>query len=269
MTGFWGALAAGVARLPFGVSARLLPPAPEPPSQNLPAEAERPNPRLAGGLPSVSAQAERLAPFLRDAGVRPGVAQVWAAPLADAMARHNITGRLRMVPFLANVLHETGMLTRLSEDLEHYKPETLVRLWPKRFVDLGVAKSYVGNPVALGEKLYGGRGGNDTPGDGFKYRGRGPIQVTFKANYRAASERVGVDFVARPDLMTDPRAGSLAAAAHWASAGCNAMADESAHLKIRAVLNTGNPDMSEEKVIGWGDVKALTAKLTALASGNL
>lgn len=86
-----------------------------------------------------------------------------------------------------------------------------------------------GKPEALAELMYGGRNGNDQPGDGWRYHGRGFIQLTGKANYRAAGEALDLDLVAHPELAADPRNASRIAVWYWEN-----RVPESARENVRA-----------------------------------
>lgn len=105
---------------------------------------------------------------------------------------------------LAQVQAESGFRPR-SEEIEKYSANTLFKLYPKRFASKEEAQNLVNmGPEAVAEKIYGGRMGNNQPGDGWKYRGRGFIQITGKDNYARIGKQIGVDLVNNPDLANDP-----------------------------------------------------------------
>ena len=120
---------------------------------------------------------------------------------------------------MANVEKESNFKPR-SEELGKYSAKTLFKLYGPpgvpngqpadgknkvRFQTIEEAQAIVSKgPEAVGDVIYGGRMGNDKPGDGFKYRGRGFIQITGKENYDKVGKLIGVDLVNNPDLANDP-----------------------------------------------------------------
>lgn len=87
--------------------------------------------------------------------------------------------------FIANVLEESGEFRTMEENLNYSHAERLLIVWPSRFRDIYDAAAYVKNPKKLAEKVYGNRKdlGNNTPSDGWDFRGGGPIQITGRTNY--------------------------------------------------------------------------------------
>jgi putative chitinase len=115
--------------------------------------------------------------------------------------------KVRAAHFFGQTSHESGGFTVFSENL-NYSAEALVKVFPKYF-DATSAASYARNPEKIANKVYGGRMGNgpEASGDGWKYRGRGALQITGKDNYTALSKHL-----IRPDILTKPEilAGELA-----------------------------------------------------------
>jgi putative chitinase len=176
----------------------------------------------------------------------------WLAVLPEACSRFGITTPRRMADFLSQVAHESAGLSRLTENL-NYRAERIVQVWPSRFRSVADAKPYAQNPQALGNKVYGGRMGNTAPGDGWKYRGRGLIQVTGRDNYvgvrddlRAAGVRCP-DFVADPDSLAEPRWAAYSAAAWWQDRGLNDLADTGDFRKQTIRINGGVNGLSDRE----------------------
>lgn len=147
--------------------------------------------------------------------VKPKIAAEWSSVFADVIQERSFNlGDLEMDDFLGQVLHESAGLTRFTENL-NYSAERLCQVWPERFPTLADARPYAKNPEALANRVYGGRMGNTEPGDGWRYRGRGPIQLTGKSNYAAVGELIGQDLVVLPELMEQPRYSLEATIAWW------------------------------------------------------
>jgi len=133
----------------------------------------------------------------------------------------------RLHMFLAQLGHESAGLTRTTESLYYTRPETLMAVWPRRFPTLEAAEPFVRNSRALAEKVYGGRAdlGNTEPGDGARYIGRGFLQITGRANYRALGERLGLDLEAEPERAAEPAVAVRLACAYWTSRNINGPCD--------------------------------------------
>lgn len=101
-------------------------------------------------------------------------------------------------------LHFESAGFRLMVERGDYPARTLVRVFPRQYPTLAQAEADDGDAEKILNKAYGNRLGNTEPGDGWRYRGRGFIQVTGKANYHQIGEAIGVDLVANPDLAADP-----------------------------------------------------------------
>lgn len=147
--------------------------------------------------------------------VKPGVAAEWAEVFADVVGPETFSaGDEDLSAFLGQILHESAGLTRLQESLT-YSAERLTVVWPGRFPTKAEAQPYANNPEALANKVYGGRMGNTEPGDGWKYRGRGPLQITGRDNYRSVGAIMGQDLEGMPELLEQPRFALEAAIAWW------------------------------------------------------
>lgn len=147
--------------------------------------------------------------------VKPLTAAKWAAVFAAEIQPGTFSaGDAEIDDFLGQVLHESGMLERLEENLS-YSAERMCQIWPTRFQSLARASPYARNPEALANKVYGGRLGNVEPGDGWKYRGRGLLQVTGRDNYAMVSKAVGLDLVSKPELLAQPAIALRASIAWW------------------------------------------------------
>ena len=114
----------------------------------------------------------------------------------------------------------------LEENL-NYRAETLMKLWPKRFPTLEFANQYAKNPKKIANMVYANRMGNrdEASGDGYRFRGRGCIQLTGHANYYHAGQALGEDFVMQPELVATPMYAALSAGFFWNTHKLNVLAD--------------------------------------------
>ena len=114
------------------------------------------------------------------------------------------------------------------------------------------AAEYERKPERIANKVYGGRMGNDTEGDGWKYHGRGLIQLTGRENYDNCGSGIGVDLLGNPDWLATPKYAALSAGWFWNKKGLNSLADAGDTETITKRINGG--------LIGLDDRKAKTAK---------
>ena len=184
------------------------------------------------------------------------VAGFFVPALNAAMARFKINSQVRMAAFIAQIGHESGQLTRMVENL-NYSAERLQAVWPNRF-DAALAAKVERKPEQIANIVYGGRMGNTLPGDGWKYRGRGLIQLTGAKNYRAAGVALGQDLVNHPELVEQPDTAALVAGWFWQSNGLNELADSGQFAKITRTINGGLTGQAERVAL-----RDLAAKVMA------
>ncbi|WP_175795979.1 glycoside hydrolase family 19 protein [Burkholderia anthina] len=176
----------------------------------------------------------------------------YSVPLRTACDRYSINTPQRLAAFLAQVGHESISLSTTAESFNYAIP-ALMATFP-RAMPFALATKYGRQPgetaVPLARQqqiasiVYANRYGNGPTesGDGWSYRGSGLIQTTFKDNFKAAADDIGVDLVAKPDLLRmDPATASLAAAFYWINHGLNALADSG---NFDAVTRRINPAMA-------------------------
>jgi putative chitinase len=156
-------------------------------------------------------------------------AGTWAAALLVPMQSAGITTPNRISMFLGQLAEETGEFRDLSEDLNYTTAERIREVWPSHFADAGEAAPFVGRPQALANHVYANRMGNgvDETGDGWRFRGRGLIQVTGRTLYEmfARVEPRATD----PDWLMTPPGAAASACWYWMLPGfrpsLNALAD--------------------------------------------
>jgi putative chitinase len=184
-------------------------------------------------------------------GCTRGNALCWAQPLSEACALYEIDTPARLSAFLAQVGHESGGFIRTVENL-NYSAEGLLKTWPSRFTPASAA-AVAHHPGLIAGVVYNGRLGNKDPGDGYRFRGRGLLQVTGRANYEAVVELLRErlanvpDFGALPDILSEPKWAAYSAAAFWADHGLNALADIGAFDKITQRINGGSTGAADRR----------------------
>jgi len=179
--------------------------------------------------------------------------QKWLEPLNAAFAKYDISTPARQASFIGQCSHESGNFRILEENL-HYSATALMRVWPSRFPNLEVANQFAGNAEKIANKVYAGRMGNgdEESGDGWKYHGRGLIQLTGKDNYANCGSSLSVDLLGNPDMLLDPKYAALSAGWFWGKKGLNSLADSQDYDTMTKRINGG--------LIGLDDRKAKIAK---------
>lgn len=149
-------------------------------------------------------------------GVKPIVAAMWSGIFAEVIGPKTFSlGDAELDDFLGQVLHESGKLERLEEGLYYKTPGRLMAIWPSRFKSLADERPYLCNPEALANKVYGGRMGNTQPGDGWRNRGGGLIQITGADNLRAVQAATGIPVYDHPELLRKPSPEALRVCIAW------------------------------------------------------
>jgi putative chitinase len=159
---------------------------------------------------------------------------------------------LRVAHFVAQTLHETGAYTLLVENLD-YSAGRLTQVWPGRFRPKGPLDpaQYAHQPELLANVVYGERMGNLDPGDGYRYRGRGLLQLTGRGGYAGVTAQLrqrqpdAPDFVDDPDAVSGEKWCLAVAAAVWAARGCNALADQDDVAALTLRINNGLTGLAE------------------------
>lgn len=156
--------------------------------------------------------------------------------LLASLAEFEITTPVRIAAFLAQIGHESGGLKFWSE------------IW---------------GPTAAQRRYEGRRDlGNTQPGDGKRYRGRGPIQITGRANYRRYSELLNLPLIDQPELLEQPQHGFRSAGAYWKQKGLNDLADKNTLAAFREITRRINGGFNglAERLNYWERAKAVLVK---------
>lgn len=198
---------------------------------------------------------QRLASSTANADVVKAMARSFAA---HAHAYGQDASKPRIAEFVAQIANETGGFRAFVENL-NYRASVLVRQWPSHFTPAQAAAA-VGNPVEIASRAYGGRGGNAPypSHDGYTYRGRGALQLTFRNNYRHFGQLTGLPLEEQPDLAADPADSVLIALAFFKEGNVNHYIDAGNFKAARGITNAGNPNYPHP--IGLEAVADLRAK---------
>ena len=174
-----------------------------------------------------------------------GTAEKYIDALNAAMEEFEINTPQRQAMFLAQCCHESGHFRAVSENL-NYKAESLTRVFPKYFRDVD-PNDYAKQPEKIANRVYGNRMGNgdEASGDGYRFRGRGLIQLTGKSNYIACSEDLEVDLIDNPDYLLSPEGAARSAAWFWDSRDLNDLADAGDVVACTKKINGGTIGLEE------------------------
>ena len=172
--------------------------------------------------------AQQLLQILPNAGQSAGV---FVSALNTAMNHYQIVGTKRVAAFIAQIGHESGQLRYVKE------------IWgPTKFQAKYEGRADLGNTVA---------------GDGSRYRGRGLIQITGRANYAECGEALGLDLISHPELLEKPQHACMSAAWFWASRGLSTLADAGSFSKITSRINGGQNGAADRQVLYARALKVL------------
>lgn len=172
----------------------------------------------------------------------------WSFHFGQNMSKFNINTPEREAQFFAQVLHESAGLTKLIENL-NYSSERLLVVFPKYFKNKIISDQYHRQPEKIANRVYANRMGNGSEGsgDGWKFRGRGPIQITGKDMYLLLGARHNGNnqiFIDNPDLLTRAEYGAWSACWLWQWKGCNELKDIEA---ITKKINGGTNGLEDRK----------------------
>jgi putative chitinase len=172
----------------------------------------------------------------------------WHKALSQLLPDYEINTPQRIAAFIAQCAHESGGFIFLTENL-NYKAESLMKVFPKYFKDMATAKAYEKKPEKIANKIYADRmgNGNEASGEGYKYRGRGLIQLTGKTNYTwfAASLEISPEEAAEYTQTFEGAAQS--ACWFWETNKLNQFADTGDILTMTKRINGGTIGLEDRK----------------------
>mgnify|MGYP000302992858 FL=1 len=170
--------------------------------------------------------------FMRAAGISSSLAEKWYPHIVEAMNAYGIDTPKRQAHFIGQIGTESGGFQSVQESLNYSVAGLAIfgsRLTAAQREQLGRKPGEKAlspdRQEAIANIVYGGRFGNNLNGDGWKYRGRGLKQITFKANYEDCGKALGLNLVDSPDLLLQDKYAALSAGWFWKANGCNQFAD--------------------------------------------
>lgn len=160
--------------------------------------------------------------------------------------KYGVNTHLRRAHFWGQIQHESGCKA-IAENL-NYSATGLVKTFPKYF-NVGLSKEYERKPDKIANLVYANRMGNgdEKSGDGYKYRGRGFVQITGKDNYNQLSKDTGIDFVSNPDLLLEEANALISALWFWNKRGLSKYADKDDVVSITKLINGGLNGLEDRK----------------------
>lgn len=198
-------------------------------------------------------QFEQILPSCKDP-------ETWSFELAIALPEFDITTKQRIAMFIAQCGHESSEFNVLEENL-NYSQQALRRVFPKYFPDDKTAFRYARQPKWIASRVYGGRMGNggEQSMDGWKYRGRGVIQLTGKNNYRrCSSDLFGDDrLLHEPDILLEPWAALRSAMWFWDVNNLNRICDTGDFTLLTRRINGGTNGISHREQLLYQAMKVL------------
>lgn len=171
------------------------------------------------------------------AGVPATQARLFADPMAKACQAFGMTTPARAAAFIGQCMVESALMTKTEEDLFYRKAERILQVFGDRVSGLQQAGELAGHPTELANVVYAKVNGNAMPGDGWRFRGRGLIQITGRARYEGAAAGTGRPYVDQPDLVALPDDAALSAASFWNDGKLNSLADSWQIDAITRVVN--------------------------------
>lgn len=206
---------------------------------------DMPEVQRAAGMPQLTATAASVLVARQLAEMMPDAREELVACYLDGinlcLSRFEINTPLRLAHFIAQIGHESGSLRYVAENL-NYSAKALRAVFGKYFPTDDLAECYARQPERIAARVYAGRMGNgdEASADGWKYRGRGLIQLTGKDNYQALSHSLGRDLVVTPDMVADePELAVAAAGWYWDVRQLNSYADQDDLRQITRRVNGG------------------------------
>ena len=188
-----------------------------------------------------------LAKFKECVGNPPN-AEHWFEALCEVLPDYDINTPARLAAFLAQTAHESGGYRAIKENL-NYKAESLCKVWPRYFPDMATAQRYAHNQQAIANRAYANRMGNgpEESGDGWKFCGRGLIQLTGKDNYTRYAQSLEISLDEASEHLTTFEGCVQSAAWFWEANNLNQYADSGDILTMTKRINGGTLGLADRE----------------------
>lgn len=172
----------------------------------------------------------------------------WYEALCKILPDYDINSVPRVAAFLAQTAHESGGYRALKENL-NYRAVTLRKVFPKYFPSDDIANAYAQKPEMIANRVYGGRMGNgdEHSGDGFRYCGRGLIQLTGKENYTRFAQSIETPVEELPEFLSTFEGAIQSACWFWETTNLNQYADSGDILTMTKRINGGTIGLEDRK----------------------
>ena len=172
----------------------------------------------------------------------------WYDALYQILPEYNINTPNRVAAFVAQCAHESASFTALRENL-NYRWQSLRKTFPKYFPSDDLAKQYERNPERIANKVYGNRMGNgdEASGDGFRYCGRGLIQITGKENYSWFAESLQMPVEEVPEYLQTFEGAVQSACWFWETNDLNSIADKRDIVTLTKRINGGTIGLEDRR----------------------
>lgn len=181
------------------------------------------------------AQIKILSPY-----IKADRAEAVAKAISGCLEDGNINTPRRLAHFVAQCAQESWGFMHLTESLFYKDAVRLLHIFPSRIHSVTDARELIAaGPVAIANRVYAKKIGNgdEASGDGYKFRGRGFLQITGRYNYKTIGRQIGMDLEHHPEMLEDPNTAAIAAAKYWDFHACNHFADEDDLEAVTARIN--------------------------------
>lgn len=172
----------------------------------------------------------------------------WYNALSKCLPDYDINTPQRVAAFIAQCSHESGGFKFLKENL-NYRAESLMRVWPRYFPNIDIARQYANKQEMIANRAYANRMGNgdEASGDGWKFCGRGLIQLTGKNNYQAFAESIETPIEEIPEYLATFEGAVQSACWFWENNNLNQWADKSDILTLTKKINGGTLGLADRE----------------------